>query len=89
MYLEDDAAYEKFTETYPNILPSINALLSFNIFVLLGFIAAFFLTFRYDLKIFYMSMAGYICLYLGKFICSLTSLTIEPDMNSELSEWYE
>lgn len=41
------------------------------------------------MKIFYLFLAGYISLYLGKLICSFMAITIEPEMNDLLSKWYE
>jgi len=40
------------------------------------------------MKIFYLFLAGYISLYLGKLICSFMAITIEPEMNDLLSKWY-
>lgn len=89
IYLDDDKVYDKFTKEYPNILPSVNMLLTFNVFVLVFFIVAFVLTFRYNVKTFYIVLGVYFFFYLGKFVCSLITITIEPNMNDKFSKWYE
>mmetsp|Transcript_18242 Transcript_18242/g.2518 ORF Transcript_18242/g.2518 Transcript_18242/m.2518 type:complete len:121 (+) Transcript_18242:62-424(+) len=63
-------------------------LLTFNVFVIIAFIATFVLTFRYELKVYHILLGSFGFLYLGKFICIILSSVIEPDMNSYYSEFH-